>query len=97
VTEQAPVSSRHVRIKLHNLVNIPEAIIDRLEIVTHITRNDRAETIVQRPGTVRLDEQQQWDKEMLAALRYLEGQSGGIAMSMGRTFTVEWDGICRPI
>lgn len=103
MSDQAPVSSRHVKLKLMNLANIPERIIDDLEVTTEITRSDRARTTVQRPlVTMGMhnnpgEEQHRWDNEVLAALRYLEGFEGSIRMSMGRTFIVEWDGVCRPI
>lgn len=98
MTDAAPVSSRHVRLKLHNLVNIPEIVIERLEITTAITAWDRAHTTVQRPDAgPRLDLQEKWDAETLAALRYLEGADSSVVMTMGRTFEVEWDGVCRPI
>jgi hypothetical protein len=97
MSDEAPVSSRHVRIKLHNLANVPERELDRIEIVSRIIKNDRAETTVQRPLTSRRDHQEMWDKEIMRALRYLEGADGNLHMTMGRTFTIEWDGICRPI
>jgi hypothetical protein len=97
MADAAPVSSRHVRIKLHNLAGIPERELDRIEITSRITKNDRAETTIERPKTTHFAEQKRWDNEMLRALRHLEGAESGVVMTMGRTFTVEWDGICRPI
>lgn len=97
MTDQAPVSSRHVRLKLQNLADIPERVIERMEIATEITKNDRARTTVERPRTTNPTEHAQWDKEIQQALHYLEGAENTIQLTMGRTFTIEWDGICRPI
>lgn len=97
MTDQAPVSSRHVRIKLHSLANVPEQMLETIDITTEITKNDRARTTVQRPKTSRSDLQYRWDYEMKQALLHLEGAVGLLQITMGRTFTIEWDGICRPI
>lgn len=95
--DQAPVSSSHVRVHLLRNTTLHEMAILPLSIVTTVTRDDKAETVVQRPHTEWLDIQRQWDQEIMDALRRLSGQSGSLIMSMGRTFTVTWDGICRPV
>lgn len=98
MTDQAPVSSRHVRLKLHNLANIPEATVERMEITTRITRDDRAETTVRMPRQPMPAVWDRWHNEILQALRYLEGADQGIPFAgVGQTFEVVWDGICRPI
>lgn len=99
MTDQAPVSSQHVRLKLHNLVNMPERVIEQMEITTTITKHDRAETTVRMPGNSRRDVWERWWSEILQVLRFhLEGADGAVPFAgVTQTFTVEWDGICRPI
>ena len=92
--DQAPVSSRHVRHALYRA--IPGAVVDKLEIVTEISPKDRAVTTVQRP-VVQYVDQHLYDGAVQEALRSLPNADPGIIMTMGRTFTVEWAGICRPI
>jgi hypothetical protein len=97
MSDEAPVSSRHVRVKLFKLADVPERELERVPIITKVTRTDRAVTIVGRPMTTRPAYQQMWDKEIMAVLRDLEGSDRLVMMSMGREFTVEWAGVCRPI
>jgi hypothetical protein len=95
--DEAPVSSRHVRVQLFKLADVPERELDRIPIITKVTRTDRAVTIVGRPMTTRPDDQDLWDKQIMFVLRELEGSDRLVMMSMGREFTVEWAGVCRPI
>lgn len=97
MSDEAPVSSRHVRALLHNLANVPERELERMEITTEITKHDRARTTVERPRTTNPTEHVQWDGEIQQALHRLEGAGDTIQLTMGRMFTIEWDGICRPI
>ena len=98
MTDQAPVSSRHVRIKLHNLAFIPEAVIERMEIWTEITKNDRALTTVRMPAHPDRQTWDYWYREIVRALCYLEGADSGTPFAgVSQTFAVEWAGICRPI
>lgn len=95
MTDQAPISSQHVR---HTLIRakLPGEICDRLEISTKVTPNRRAETTVQRPRVVHA-QQAEFDAEFQRVLRSLPDAESSIIMTMGRTFTVEWAGICAPI
>lgn len=92
--DQAPVSSRHVRHALYRA--IPGVVVDKLEIVTEVSPKDRAVTTVQRP-VVQYADQHLYDDAVQKALRNLPNADPGIVMTMGRTFTVEWAGVCRPI
>jgi hypothetical protein len=96
--DQAPKSSAHVRDMLarHGLPNLA----DRLEIVTKVTGRPhaiRAVTTVQRPKATPASTQSECDSVVQEILRKLPGADPGIVMSMGRTFTVTWAGICRPV
>jgi hypothetical protein len=95
--DEAPVSSRHVRVELFRFADVPERELEQLPIITKVTPTDRAVTIVGRPMTTRPDDQDLWDKEIMSALRLLKGSDRLVMMSMGREFTVEWAGVCRPI
>lgn len=95
--DAAPVSSRHVRIKLLRRADVPDRELDRIKITTRITKGDRAETSIERPLTSRRDHQETWDREIQRALHELEGAGGSLQITMGRTFIIQWDGICRPI
>lgn len=95
MTDQAPVSSQHVRHALHK-ANLPGEICDQLEIVTQVTHFRRAETTVQRPK-VAYSQQAEFDAEFQRVLRSLPEADSSIIMTMGRTFTVEWAGVCAPI
>lgn len=91
------MSSRHVRNKLIRLADVPERELMALSIVTRITKDDRAETTISRPRVSRMDQQSYWDREVRLALNQLEGAANVQRWTMGRTITIEWDGICRPI
>jgi hypothetical protein len=98
MTDEAPKSSQHVR---HMLIRhgLPD-LADRLEIVTKVTdwsATVRAETTVQRPRVTPFSAQAECDSAVQEILRKLPGADPGIVMSMGRTFTVTWTGICRPV
>lgn len=95
--DQAPVSSQHVRAKLIQLADVPERELMVLSIITQITKDDRAETTVSRPRTDRMDVQSFWDSEIVRALHHLAGAANTLRWTMGRTVTIEWDGVCRPI
>lgn len=97
MTDQAPVSSQHVRLKLVKMADVPERELMRISIVTTITRDDRAETTVTIPQTPRRDVQHQWYQEMQKALQALDGTRTVSMAGVSQTFTVTWDGICRPI
>lgn len=92
--DQAPVSSRHVRHALYRA--IPGTVVDKLEIITEVSPKDRAVTTVQRP-VVQYADQSECDRAVQSSLRALSDADSGIIMTMGKTFTVEWAGICRPI
>jgi hypothetical protein len=94
--DQARVSSGHVRAMLTKHTEISEQVINKLEIVTEISRADRALTTVERPGGP-YNRQNSWDQAIQQALRKLPDADPAIVMTMGRAFTVEWAGICRPV
>ena len=97
MTDQAPRSSAYIRRRLHFTCDIPEQLLSRLTIVTAITRKELAETTIQRPIGRGPDEQEYWDQQIQESLRGLEGFAGSIIITMGRTFTVEWDGVRAPV
>lgn len=94
--DAAPISSGHVRAHLVRNTSMNERVVFPLAIVTTVDRDDKAESVVQRPQSQWIDLQQQWDTEIQEALRKLPGQTGNLIMTMGRTFTVTWDGIRLP-
>jgi hypothetical protein len=99
MSDQAPQSSVHV---WHMLIRhgLPGEIADRLEIATEVTGRPhaiRAVTTVQRPKVTPASAQAECDNEVQGILRKLPGADPAIRMTMGRTFTVEWAGICRPV
>jgi hypothetical protein len=99
MADEAPKSSQHVR---HMLIRhgLPGETADRLEIVTKVTGRPhaiRAETTVQRPKVTPASAQAECDNDVQGILRKLPGADTAIRMTMGRTFTVEWAGICRPV
>lgn len=98
VSDQAPKSSAHVRDMLirHGL---PGDIAD-LEIATKVTgprHAIHAETYVQRPKVTPVSAQIECDNEMQRILRKLPEAIHAIALIGGRTYIVEWRGICRPV
>jgi hypothetical protein len=99
MADEAPKSSAHVR---HMLIRhgLPGDLADQLEIVTKVVGRPhaiRAETRVQRPKVTPFSAQEGCDNDVQGILRKLPGADPGIVMSMGRTFTVTWTGICRPV
>jgi hypothetical protein len=98
MADEAPRSSQHVR---HMLIRygLPGTLADQLEIVTKVTDRPhaiRAVTSVQRPKVTPASAQAECDNEVQGILRKLPDVDPAIRMTMGRTFTVEWAGICRP-
>jgi hypothetical protein len=99
MADEAPKSSAHVRDMLarHGL---PRNIADQLEIATKVTGRPhaiRAETTVQRPKVAPASAQAECDNEVQGILRKLPDVDPVIVMTRGRTFTVTWAGICRPV
>ena len=97
-SDQAPVSSRHV---YHTLIKhgLPGPVADRMEIVTEVPlRPGRpAVTTVQRPMITPESRQYECDRDIMGVLRSLPGADPAVRLTMGKTFTVEWDGIRAPI
>jgi hypothetical protein len=97
--DEAPKSSAHVR---HMLIwhGLSGDLADRLEIVTTVAERSgtaRAVTTVQRPKVTPASSQAECDNDVQGILRRLPGADLAIVMTMGRTFTVTWAGICRPV
>jgi hypothetical protein len=99
MADAAPVSSGHVRAMLTKHLDISERVINRMEITTRVNRVDRAETTIERSasGIALIGDPTAFDNMVIAALKHLPGFGGGVQISMGRTYTVEWTGICQPI
>lgn len=96
--DEAPVSSNCVRAHLLRNTTMSERVVFPLTIVTTVTRDDKAETVVDRPQAQRLDLQSEWNREIEDALHKLPGQFGNLILSgVQQTYTVTWDGVCRPI
>jgi hypothetical protein len=90
-----------VELAIYHGTDLSRPILDKLEIsTTKAARRTepgfRAVTTVQRPRLDRLA-QEHCDHMIQQALKRLPGFGGGITMTMGRTYEVEWDGICAPI
>lgn len=96
MTDEAPRSSMHVMRRLSS-VAIPDRVLAQIEIVTMADRDDRAVTRVSRPVAQGPADQELWDQEIQRALRSLKGAGNSMTITMGRWFTIEWDGICRPV
>lgn len=96
--DQAPVSSRRVRAALIRQ-GITEEVVDAITVITVVDRHRRAVTTVERPGAGQLGPaiQQALDRDFAAAFQRLPGFSGSYTITMGRTFEVEWTGVCAPI
>lgn len=94
--DEAPRSSQKVRRALARTA-LPGAAVDRLSIITEVSNLYRAVTTVERPMCQYAAQQQQWDEVTQKALRSLPGADPSIIITMGRAFTVEWAGICRPV
>jgi hypothetical protein len=101
MTDHAPESSRLVRLAILNRTDLPARVIDRLTISTArvARRTDlgfRAVTTVER-SRLNAQEQEYYDPMIMHALKCLPGFGGTVTMTMGRTYEVEWDGVCAPI
>jgi len=100
MADEAPRSSRHVRMRLIR-EGVAEHVIDRMEITTRVatTGNSRfmAETVVSRPRLGPAD-LQEVDRMVASVFKALPGFGGTYAIAgVEQTYTVRWSGITRPI
>jgi hypothetical protein len=103
MTDMAPISSNRV---LHTLNRylfdaVPEQIIDRMEVST-VAREDRhgayrAVSTVARPKRNTEAQYHEMDRAVAEAFKRLPGFAGSYSVTMGTSYEVEWDGICRPV
>lgn len=96
--DQAPVSSRRVRATLIRN-GVSEEVVDSIAVVTAVDRHRRAVTTVERFGAGQLGPaaQQEVDRAFARAFKALPGFNGSYTITMGRTFEVEWTGVCAPV
>jgi hypothetical protein len=99
VTDEAPRSTRRVERALSRVDLLTDDELVKMTVTTRVqnwTHEALAETTVSRPVLRDANEQSALDHQIMAALRKLPGANPGIPMTMGREFTVTWDGIRRP-
>ena len=98
--EQAPRSSTRVRARLLRVMNDAEvdSVLDRMEVYTRVCGNDRAVTTVTRPSMNWPGSQRdEFDKRIVRALSELPGFTGSVAITVGRVYQIEWDGVRAPV
>lgn len=94
-SDQAPESTRYFQRHLLR-TELPERYVRAMAMTTRITSDYKAETTVDRPWMAEVNHAL-WDEQMAKMFNRLPGYAGNYAITMGRRFTVEWDGIRAPI
>lgn len=97
MADQAPKSTRRVMRELQRTI-IPDRWLQLMPIETRVASDRKAETTIGRPWRsepfpVAAD----LDRAVSDALHRLPGEPRTHHITMGRMFTVEWDGIRAPI
>lgn len=93
--DEAPESSRAVRNALGRS-ELEYTTIERMQITTRITHNNRAETSVRQPPAGDPELWGFYNRVIREALLKLPGADGVPFAGVGQTHDVTWDGICRP-
>lgn len=80
---------------------VAEFVIEGMEITTAVIAGAdlryRARTVVSRPTRLGPAALTEVDRQVTAAFKVLPGYPGSHAITMGKTYEVEWQGITRPI
>jgi hypothetical protein len=99
MVDQAPESTRYLRRMLGFERALSGIDLSTLEITTVIAHGDKrmAESTVTRPYSHIEKVQHEWDQGFYSIFRDLPGYDGLGRISMGRTYTVTWDGVRAPI
>lgn len=98
MSNQAPRSNRHVERRISRVELIPDEVFLRMRIETVVTHDERARTTVSRPVLRNALDQDPADRAVEAQLRKLPGADAGIPFAgVSQTWTVTWDGVCRPV
>lgn len=98
MVDQAPESTRYLRRMLGFERDLADLDLSVMEISTVVVGDKRmAESAIRRPYSHIEDVQHRWDQGFYSVFRDLPGYDGLGRISMGRTYTVTWDGIRAPI
>lgn len=100
MNDEAPISTRYVERVLCRIDLISDAELVKMSVVSRILDwkyGCPVETTVSRPVLRDANEQSVLDQQIMTALRKLPGAKPGVPITMGREFTVTWDGIRRPV
>lgn len=92
--DQAPVSSRFVWQQLVRR-GLDLDVAERLTVITETDAHYNAVTTVGRPVRRTVQQQNDSDQIIMTTLQKLHGAKS-VVTTMGRTYTVTWDGIRRP-
>lgn len=96
MSDEAPESTKYLRKALGWHRELADIDLDRIEITTKVDSKRRAVSTLTRP-VVHFTEQHMVDKAFADAFGELPGFADSYAITMGRTFEVEWDGVRAPI
>jgi hypothetical protein len=98
MADQAPESSKYVLRMIGLSRDLAGLDLSQIEVTTAVRGPSmRAETTITRPGSKTLDQSYERDRAFLDVFKKLSGFSGSYTITMGRTYTVEWDGVRAPI
>jgi hypothetical protein len=97
MADTAPRSTRYAWRRVLGLAVLTEPEADKIGAETTVDHRDRAVTRVVRPVVQNADRQTEIDNAIMAMLRKLPGAEAGVSITMGREYTVTWDGVRAPV
>jgi hypothetical protein len=98
MVDQAPESSKHVLRMIGLSRDLADLDLSQIEITTAVRGlSMRAETTITRSQAGTIKQSYERDRAFREVFRELPGYSDSYAITMGRTYTIEWDGIRAPI